>query len=81
MESNFKPIKGVKWQIPVFDKKTTSWRRFEKELVVAMRHLHLDSVLDGEKDEVPVANRTLSRDRLHAHYSKSKLAKYVVCGV
>ena len=27
-ESNFGVLKGVKWQIPVFDGKTTSWRRF-----------------------------------------------------
>ena len=28
-ESDFGVLKGVKWQIPSFDGKTTSWRRFE----------------------------------------------------
>ena len=75
-ESDFGVMKGVKWQIPVFDGKTTSWRRFEMEFLMAMRHLRLDSVLDGEKEEVPVADRAISRDRLHAHYGKPKVAKH-----
>ena len=28
-ESDFGVLKGVKWQIPIFDGTTTSWRRFE----------------------------------------------------
>ena len=42
-----------------------------------MRHLRLDSVLSGDKEEeVPVADRTISRDRLNAHYGNSKVAKH-----
>ena len=48
-ESDFGVLKGVKWQIPLFDGKTTSWRRFEIEFLVEMRHLRLDSVLAGDK--------------------------------
>ena len=66
-ESDFRLIKGVKWQIPVFDVKTTSCRRFEMEFLMAMPHLRLDSVLAGDKNEILVADRTISRDRLHAH--------------
>ena len=46
------------------------------EFLMAMRHLRLDSVLSGDKEEVPVADRTISRDRLNAHYGNSKVAKY-----
>ena len=44
---------------------------------MAMRHLRLDSMLDGDKKEIPDANRTILRNRLHAHcYGISKVAKY-----
>ena len=43
---------------------------------MAMRHLRLDSVLFGDKEEVPVADRTISRDRLNAHYGNSKVTKH-----
>ena len=33
-------------------------------------------VLDGEKQEVPVADRAICQDCLHAHYGKSKVAKH-----
>ena len=47
--ADFGVLKGVKWQTPIFDGKTTSWRRFEMEFIMAMRHLRLDSVLSGDK--------------------------------
>ena len=75
-ESDFGVLKGVKWQIPIFDGTTTSWRRFEMEFLMAIRHLRLDSVLSGDKEEVPVADRTISRDRFNAHFGKSKVAKH-----
>ena len=75
-ESNYGVLKGVKWQIPIFDGTTTSWRRFEMEFLMALRHLRLDSVLSGNEEEVPVADRTISRDRLNAHYGNSKVAKH-----
>ena len=75
-ESDFGVLKGVKWQIPVFDGKTTSWRRFEMEFFMAMRHLRLDYVRSGDKEEIPVADRTISRDGLNAHYGNSKVAKH-----
>ena len=74
--ADFGVLKGVKWQIPIFDGKTTSGRRFEMEFIVAMRHLRLDSVLSGDKEEVPVVGRTISRDPLNAHYGNSKVANY-----
>ena len=74
-ESNFEVLKGVEWQIPVFDGKTTSWRRFNMEFLMTMRHLRLNSVLSGDKEEVFVVDRTISRDRLHVHYGNSKVAK------
>ena len=64
--ADFGVLKGVKWQIPIFDGKTTSWRRFEMEFLMSMRHLRLDSVLSGDKEEIPVADGTISRDRLNA---------------
>ena len=66
----------VMWRIPIFDSKTTSWRRFEMEFLMTMRHLRLDYVLSGDKEETPVADRAISRDRLNAHYVNSKVAKY-----
>ena len=75
-ESDFGVLKGVKWQIPIIDGTTTSWRRFEMEFLMAMRHLRLDSVLSGDKEEVPVADGTISRDCLNAHFSKWKVAKH-----
>ena len=41
---------------------------------MAIRHLRLDYVLSGDKEEVLVADRTISRDRLNAHYGSSKVA-------
>ena len=74
--TDFGLLKGVnKWQISIFDGKTTSWRRFEMELLMAVRHLRLNSVLSGDEEEVPVAYRTISRDRLNAHYGNSEVAK------
>ena len=35
-ESDFGVLKGVKWQTPMFDGKTTSWRRFQMEFLMAM---------------------------------------------
>ena len=52
---------------PAFDGKTTSWRRFGREFFMAMRHLRLNSVFAGSKEEIPVTNRTVERNRLHAH--------------
>ena len=52
-ESDFGVLKGVKWQIHIFDGTAASWRRFEMEFLVAMRHLRLDSVLSGDKEKVP----------------------------
>ena len=46
------------------------------EFLKAMRHLRLDSVLSGDKEEVPVADRTISRNCLNAHFGKSKVAKH-----
>ena len=46
------------------------------EFLMAMRHLRLDSALSGDKEEVPIANRTISRDRLNAQYDNSKAAKH-----
>ena len=43
---------------------------------MAIRHLRLDSVLSGDKEEVAVVDRTTSRDRLSAHYGNSKVAKH-----
>ena len=74
--ADFGVIEKVKWRILVFDGKTTSWRRFKMEFLMAMRHLRLDSVLSGDKNEVPIADRTISRDRLNAHYANSKVAKH-----
>ena len=34
--ADFGVLKGVKWQIPIFDGKATSWRRFEMEFLMAM---------------------------------------------
>ena len=75
-ESDFGVLKGVKWRIPFCYGKTTSWRRFEMEFLMAMRHLRLDSVLSDDKEEILVAYRTVSRDCLIAHYGSSKVAKH-----
>ena len=50
------------------------------EFLMAMRHLRLDYVLAGDEEEIPVADRTISRDRLHVHYGTLKVAKHL-CGV
>ena len=44
---------------------------------MGMRHLRLDSVLSVDKEEIPVADRTISRDRLNAHCGNSKVATHV----
>ena len=54
-ESDFGVLKEIKRQISIFNGKTTSWRRFEMEFLMVMRRLRLDSVLSGDKKEVPVA--------------------------
>ena len=77
--ADFGVLKGVKWQIPTFDGKTTSWRRFEMEFLMAMRHLRLDSVLSGDKEEIPVADRTISRDRLNALYGNIEGSEAFCC--
>ena len=48
------------------------------EFFMAMRHLNQDFVLADDKKEIPVADRTISPDRLHAHYlyGSPKVAKY-----
>ena len=46
------------------------------ELLRAIRQLRLDSVLAGDKEEIPVADRTISRGHLHAHYGYSKVASH-----
>ena len=75
-ESHFGALKGVKWQISIFHGTATSWRRFEMEFLMTMRHLSVDNVLSGDKEEVPVVDGTISRDRLNAHYGNSKIAKH-----
>ena len=42
----------------------------------AMRHLRLGSVLSGDKEEISVEDRTVSRDRLHVQHGSSKVTKY-----
>ena len=41
-----------------------------------MRHLRLDFVFAGDKEEIPSADGTISRDYLHTHYGNSKIAKH-----
>ena len=41
-----------------------------------MRHLRLNSVIDADKEEILVADRTISRDRSNAHGGNSKVAKH-----
>ena len=65
----------IKWQIPVFDGKTTSRRRFEMGFLIARRQLCLDYVLSGDNEGIPVADRTISLDGLNAHYGSLKVAK------
>ena len=43
------------------------------EFLMAMRHLRLGSVFSGDTEEVPVADRTISRDHLNAHYGCSRV--------
>ena len=43
---------------------------------IAMRRVRLDSVLAGDKKDISVTDRTISRDRLHAHHGNSKVAKH-----
>ena len=43
--------------------------------LMAVRHLRLDSVPSGDKEDIPVAVRTIPRDRLDALYGNSKVAK------
>ena len=74
--TDFGVLKGVKWQIPIFGGEATSWRRFEMEFLMAMPHLRLDSVLSVDKEEVPVTDRTISRDCLNTHCGNSKVATH-----
>ena len=46
------------------------------EFIMAMRLFRLDSMLAGDKEESPVADRTISRYRLHARYFNSKVVKH-----
>ena len=46
------------------------------EFLMPMRHLRLDSVLSGDKEEILVVDRTISRDRLNTHNGNSKVAKH-----
>ena len=46
------------------------------EFIMAMRHLRLDSMLSGDKNKISVADTTISRDRLNAHYGISKVVKH-----
>ena len=46
------------------------------EFLMAMRHPRLDSALSGDKEEIPVADRTISRGCLNASYGNSKVAKH-----
>ena len=46
------------------------------EFIMTMRHLRLYSVFAGDKEEILVADRTISRGRLHINYGNSKVAKY-----
>ena len=46
------------------------------EFLMAVRDLRLDFVLSGDKEEIPVADRAISRDRLNAHYGDSKVVKH-----
>ena len=43
---------------------------------MAIRHFPLDSVLDGEKGGIPVADSATFRVHLHAHWRQSKVAKH-----
>ena len=43
---------------------------------MAMRHIRLKSVLAGDREEIPVADRMISRDRLHAYYGNLKVATH-----
>ena len=45
------------------------------EFLMAIRHLRLNPMLSGEMEEIPVADRKISRDRLNAYYGNSKVAK------
>ena len=46
---------------------------------MAMLNFRLDFVLSGENEEIPVEDRAISRDRLHAHYGQTKVAKELFC--
>ena len=78
-ESVFWVMNKVMWKIPGFDGNTTSLRRFKMEFLMAMQLFRLDSMLAGDKEESPVADRTISRYRLHARYFKSKEVKHICC--
>ena len=55
-KSDFGVLKGVKWEISIFEGTATSWRCFEMEFLMVMRHLRLDSVLSVDKEKVPIAD-------------------------
>ena len=81
-ESDFSTIKGAEWQSPLCDGKIASWKRFEMEFITIMQHLRLASVLVGEMGNIPVADRTNSRDPLHAQTTRSRKQRNILlCGV
>ena len=49
------------------------------EFLMAMQHIRLDSVVSGDKKEVPAADRTISRDCLNAHYGNFKGSETFCC--
>ena len=77
-KSGVRAMKWVKREIPSFGGKMTSWRRFKMEFLMATRLFRLDSMLAGDKEESPVADRTFSRYRLHARYFNSKVVNHFV---
>ena len=46
------------------------------DFLMAMRHLHLDSMLACGKKDISVTDKTISRDCFHAHHGNSKVAKH-----
>ena len=44
------------------------------EFLMATRHLRLDSVLAGDKKDISVTDRTISRNCFHAHHGNSKVS-------
>ena len=46
------------------------------KFLMAIRHLHLDSAVAGGMKKISVSDRTISRDRLLAHYGNLEVAKH-----